>query len=314
MFEQALEDELSYFNPRAKEYDINSVRSIYVIRANKSAPSIEKTPSVLVTTNGAFAKAAWEYGQQHEPSKDVSSVITDFTLANIAWLKAPMGATSVPVTQLLAFSYAALQPSGKLLDKYLKEIDRLESQGSITESDHQLLRISPLVHGELMSLTLGEDDALTEETVTETLERVSREMRKEEEEKLVKEREAHVETRDILRAEQTEKSKIIENLYWRCYGKARTLSWTISGSVVVLLFIGFLSGHGLRTNAPLVSWILTGGAASLALLSLANLLVGYTLTHLSRRLHNRCLIWYLRREAKAIGVELEDISPGAATG
>lgn len=31
-FENVLEDEVSYYNPRAKEYDINSVRSIYVLR------------------------------------------------------------------------------------------------------------------------------------------------------------------------------------------------------------------------------------------------------------------------------------------
>ena len=66
-------------------------------------------------------------------------MITDFTLANTAWLKAPMGAPAVPTTQLLAFSYAALEPSTEFLGKYLKEIDRLEAQGTITERDHQLL-------------------------------------------------------------------------------------------------------------------------------------------------------------------------------
>ena len=46
-FEQVLEDEVSYNNPRAKECDINSVRSIYAIRGDKSAPSLEKSRAVF---------------------------------------------------------------------------------------------------------------------------------------------------------------------------------------------------------------------------------------------------------------------------
>ncbi len=108
LFEQALDDEFSYRNPRARDYDINSVRSIYALRKSKPAPSIEKARAVFVTSNRAFAKAAWEYGQKRESSYDVSSVISSFSLANIAWLKAPMGAPSIPQTQMLAIAYAAL--------------------------------------------------------------------------------------------------------------------------------------------------------------------------------------------------------------
>ena len=91
-FEEILEDEVSYYNPRAKEYDINSVRSIYVIRGAKLTSSVEKSHAIFVTSNNGFARAAWEYGQQFDASRNVSSVISDFTLANIAWLKAPIGA------------------------------------------------------------------------------------------------------------------------------------------------------------------------------------------------------------------------------
>ena len=179
-FEQVLVDEISYFNPRAKEYDVNSVRSIYVQRNKKHIPSLEKSHAVLVTSNSAFAKAAWQYGQQYSPSQAASTVITDFTLANLAWLKAPMGGPAVPTTQLMSFCYAALQPSRELLGKYLSEIEKLEEQGAILERDLQLLRSSPLVSNELMNLTLGDDELLTEDTVTEILERVTDEIKREE--------------------------------------------------------------------------------------------------------------------------------------
>ena len=109
IFEEVLEDEIQYWNPRAKEYDINSVRSIYSIRGNHVALSLERSKAVLVTTNSAFAKAAYQYGEQYESTRDVSSVITDFSLANVAWLKSPVESINLPRLQLLAFSYAALQ-------------------------------------------------------------------------------------------------------------------------------------------------------------------------------------------------------------
>lgn len=308
-FGKALEDEVYYFNPRAKDYDINSLRSIYVIRGNSVARTIEQTPAVLVTNNAGFARASWEYGLKHDLTKDVSSVITDFTLANIAWLKAPMGGVSVPKTQLLAFSYAALQPSSKLLDKYLREIDRLESEGTITEKAHQLLRASPWVHGELMSLTLGEDSALTEEVVTETLERVSKEITKEETEKFTREQKAHQQTLEALGAEQAAKDKIVKNLFWRCSNRAKALTWMISAAVGGLIALGFLWGLGWRMNAPVVSWVVMGGAGLFALITLANLFLGYTVKQFHMRLEKRFLVWFLRRESRIVGVGLEDVFP-----
>lgn len=305
-FENVLKDEVSYLNPRAKVYDINSVRSIYVIRANKPARSLETARAVLVTSNGGFARAAWQYGRKHESTKDVSSVITDFSLANMAWLKAPLGAPKIPTTQLLAMSYAALKPSSELLGKYLEEIDRLKSQGIISERDHQLLRSSPLVYDELMDLTLGEDASLTQETITETLKRVSREIRKEESGRLAAEQETHQKTRDALQSQQARNQEIIRNLYWRCRARARVFAWVLTGGVVVLLAIGLLSGLGLRLEAPIVSWVLIGSSAMLALVTLVNLVVGSTVKDFHEWLQDRFRIWLLKRESKTIGVDLSE--------
>ena len=237
-FEKVLDDEVSYLNPRAKQYDINSVRSIYVIRATHPAPSLERSKAVFVTSNGGFAKAAWEYGQVHESSRSVSSVITDFALANIAWLKEPMETPSIPISQLLAISYAALEPSNELLEKFMTEIDRLATRGSITARDHQLLRSSPLVHGDLVHMTLGEESALTEETITETLSRVKNEIRKEESERLTAEQRDHQETRDALGEEEQRSRHVARRLYSRC--QRRAAKWARCGSSVltVLLFMG----------------------------------------------------------------------------
>ena len=309
VFEQILEDEVSYLNPRAKEYDINSVRSIYAIRGNRLAPSLEKARAVFVTSNTAFARAAWEYGKQHESSQDVSVVISDFSLANMAWLKAPMGALAIPKNQLLALSYAALEPSSELLGKFMTEIDRLESRGDITARDHQLLRSSPLVYSELMHLTLGEDTALTTETVMQTLEYVSKAIRKEESERLTEEQEAHQKTRDTLKSQQIHNQEITRNLYWQCLRNARVLAWISSGVTGIMLVVGLFAGLGLRSTAPIIGWGLTGGSMiALALLTLANLVDGSNVRHLHEWVKNRCLTWLLKRKAKTIGIDLSEFN------
>ncbi len=304
-FGKVLENEVSYFfNPRAKDYDINSVRSIYVLRVNTAPASVEKCKAVLVSSNSGFARAAYEYGKQHEESREVSSVITDFSLANMAWLKAPMGAPSMPMTELLAYSYAALQPSKALLDKYLTEIDKLQKQGKISERDHQLLRSNMIAQEELMRLTLGDEAALTEETVTETLRRVSSEIKKEESEKVRQEQELHRGTQQELAVTLAQRESLQKRTYWRCRRNAQLCAWGVSGVVFVLLILGIAAGLGLRAQVPLVGWGLLLGSAFLATASLANLLFGTTARQCHESIQTKCLTYFLRKETRATGIDL----------
>ena len=306
-FEKALGDEVSYLNPRAKEHDVNSVRSIYVLRASISPTIVERSKATVVTSNAGFSRAAFQYGQRHEASRDVSSVITDFSLANMAWLKAPLGATAVPMTELLAFSYAALQPSKELLEKYLSEIEKLEKQGKITERDHQLLRSSQLAQSELMNLTLGEEDALTEQTVAETLKRVTEEIKKEESDQYRMERAAHQETQEQLAEQRTIKTLVQERLYWRCRWRSTVCAWCASTIIAALLTGGLAASVGLRSNNPILGWLLVAASGVLILLSLGNLIFGTSIRHLHEEVRSHCLAWLISREAAATGLDLTEL-------
>jgi hypothetical protein len=306
-FEEVLIDEVSYHNPRAKEYDINSVRSIYVLRARTSPTSVERSKAVLVTNNTGFAQAAFEYGKQHEESREVSSVITDFSLANMAWLKAPLGAPTLPMTEVLAFSYAALQPSKGLLDKYLNEIDKLEKQGTINERDHQLLRSSEFAQKELMNLTLGEEDALTEQTVTETLTRVTSEIKKEESEKYQTEQAAHRQTQKELAAERADKKNIQERLYWRCLLRAKQYSWVVAIVVGFIVVGGIVAGFGVTSKNVIVGWILTSLFAAATIAGMVDLLVDFSIRQMREKLEKKLLTRMIRREAAATGLDFEDV-------
>jgi hypothetical protein len=307
-FEQHLQDEVSYFNPRAKEYDINSVRSIYVLRANTAPSTVEKCKAVLVSSNSAFARAAYQYGQKHKESREVSSVITDFALANMAWLKAPMGAPALPTNEILAFSYAALQPSMKLLAKYLNEIEKLERQGKITERDHQLLRSSVLAQEEFMRLTLGDEDALTEETVTETLRRVTSEIKKEGSEKLSAEQMAHRKTQDDLAAERAEKKWVQERLYWRCDRHAKFWSWAVALIAAIFLLVGVAVGLGLKSTVPVIGWTLLIGSGLMTVATVLDVMVEFSLKGMREKLEERLRTWCIKRKAAATGLNLGGIS------
>lgn len=303
-FERVLDTRINYRNPNAKTYDINSVRSTYVLRGRGSARSVEKARAVFVTSNSALADAAWEYGQQHESSHDVSSVITDFALANIAWLKSPMKPSSVPTTQLLAFSYAALQPSDDLWTEYLREIDRLEQEGTISVRDHQLLRSSPHVGRTLVGLTRGDPEAIAPGSVKDTLAVVTEEMNREGTARLDAEKAAHRATRKALDAGQDTLRDIVSNLRWQCRRWARWLANSCAVGLTIILVIGLLAGIGFGGYSQPLSLVVGGSSVVLIVVTLANLMFGSTVRNLHLFIVRRFYQWLVRKRGKWLRVDV----------
>ena len=301
IFEHMLDDEVAYYNDRARAYDVNSVRGIYALRKYKPATTLERSRAILVTSNVAFAKAAWQYGQEEEASKDVSSVISDFSLANIAWLKAPMESSSLPVAEVMAYSYAAVQPSTALMNKFLKEIDKLLDKGTVKPRDHQLLRSSKSTYDSLMDLTLGDETALTDESILQTLERVTKDIQGEQAKKISEERAAHERTLAELASSVLETSLLRDRLYRGCKRKASVVAGVSVG------IVGLLVISGLFTQSAQVSYWLarTLGARADEVMShpylvatALSLIFGFNLRMLYRRLFR----WFLKLFARQEGV------------
>ena len=308
-FEDVLDDWIGYRNARAKIFDINSVRSIYAIRAKGRAPTIERAKAILVTSNHSVASAAWKYGQQYESSHDVSSVITDFTLANAAWLKAPLGAPNVPVSQLLSFSYAALQPSADLLDRYMSEIDRLEGIGAFEARDLEVLRSSPRVYPELMGYTLGDEAAVTHESISRTLGRISDQMTAEESARLHEEQEAHRATQEALTVEATRRKELVAGLHWRSQRNARVLSWGISITLAVIvvatLVVALLSEFEIIPLFATATWLILTVSGVLTVFACINLVLGLSVRGLHGWIQRRIYRSLLLAESKSIGIDIE---------
>ena len=310
-FGQELEDEVSYFNERTKEFDINSVRSIYALRKNTSPTSIENSGAILVTSNSAFAKAAWNFGQKHDTSQQVSSVITDYVLANLAWLKAPMQTEEIPTKELLAISFAALQPSKSFLKNFLDEIHKLLDKGNISERDHQLLRSDIRVHEELMSLTLGDEASLTEGTIAETLERVTKKIKKEESNKLEAEKGQHHQTKEFLESLSKEKQQMSEEkqqirkyLRLRCERSAKIYAWISTSVIFSVLLVGTVSGFKFGFTLSYLENFIATISVLIGIFTLGNLVFGITLKGIHQYLQRKFHKNLLKRESDAIGINL----------
>ena len=327
-FEKALDkNKVLHRNRRAREYDIQSIQSIYAIRKNRHVSSLEKSYAVLVTDNSGYANTACHFGKgkDYRSLSEVSTVITDFSLANVSWLKAPMGASNLPMTQMLAISYAALKPSHKLLEKYLEEIDKLQEKGGITERDHQLLRSSPIVYRELIHLTLGEDDMLNEEVVSQKIiedvlkrlyDQLRDEFKEEESQKLFDSIKEHEKTKRVLVSLQKDISQTKDKIYWMCDAKAKRFAKFTSAAILLLLLFGLFYDPDFDIPARFswiswISWILRIGAGALALYEILNLFAvtsGLKNINIYPRIYAWRLSRLLRHQSKVTSFKFDDLN------
>lgn len=312
-FEAALEEEIRYHGDHALQYDINSIRSIYVRRRGRTPVRLEDCMAVLVTPNSAFAKVAFEQGRTHNSSREVSTVVTDYSLANVAWLKAPMKRPDLPEKETLALCYAALEPSKELFQKYVKTMDELREQNQISADDHAILRSSPIAYRELMDFTLGDEEALTGRGMREIMDRVKRSLVEdhirsttEEKEKLNRE---HAEvthnlelSEAILRAEmeaqnqryrveQEEKARVLSANEKRARDLSRTMTLVIMALASAILLLCASASSGLLGASAFSSTSYKIIAPCLAVIAVLwgwyNWITGKTLRSITKQIEHR---------------------------
>ena len=153
--EGCLDEDIGHMNPKAVLHDINSIRSIYVLRAGVTPVRLEQSRAIFVTPNSKLAKAADSYSRRFEFTRDVSPVVTDYALANLCWLKRPQDAKHLATLELLAGTVAALKPDEKEWSACLRECEKLRTQGRITADQVVLVRETLESQDDYMTLTRG---------------------------------------------------------------------------------------------------------------------------------------------------------------
>lgn len=136
---------------------------------------LENSVATFITTNTSLVEAAKEYDAVEFGERRVPAAITEYSLANFAWIKSPsLASSSLPLREVLAFAKAALQPSERFWEAYVDAIEAARGDGRITPENYASLRYSPWAREELMITTMGLPSRLTEVSLGSILEQVSR--------------------------------------------------------------------------------------------------------------------------------------------
>lgn len=305
IFESILNDQLKYQNQKARYHDINSLRSIYTLRRGITAVTIEKCRAILVTRNRGVARAAWIYGRdyEHDVGYDVSGIISDFALANFAWLKSPVSAVDLPMAEVLAYSYAALQPSKQMLDKIEREISRLQESGQISVEYLQLLRGNPIVLDEMMRVTLGDENEVDENSISSCLEQALTKLQAESTEKIYAEQKAHRQTQKQLRKEREKRHEVAKRIDRKIQRQAKVISWTGGLTISFIVLFAWIGGY-VKINHPFWSKLFLGGGILWGLLIVMGSNLGLnSLQDLRQFVQRKIYVWLWKKKTRELGID-----------
>jgi hypothetical protein len=236
--EAAIGAEIRYMNPRARDFDVKSIRSVYTLREGRAGRRLEDCVAVLVSSNAALAHAAFAFRAENDSDAEVSTVITDYGLGNLAWLKAPLAAPRLPELEVMATCYAAMSPSDALWSRYLREIEKLEKDRRISATDLQFLRSSLRAREELMDLTLGSEAELSGETVAEILTRVKQEVGLAKDIEILREKQARASAEDDRLAIAAKYARVEGRVASVAHEVGRIVRRGVLGACIALAAVG----------------------------------------------------------------------------
>lgn len=172
VLEQLLERAVHH-GPERREallHDLNALTSVHRLRRNRDGDRLENCGAVFISPNtGVVAIAnAFEGFKTHRWPIAMSLD----SLATMLWVKTPLAAPDLPRYRLLANCYSALEPEPELWAQFLREIDRLRSDDSITDDDVTFLRYSQEVRRELAQGAVAKRSGASHDLVIDVLARV----------------------------------------------------------------------------------------------------------------------------------------------
>lgn len=303
LLSKLMDEYVGSYKEKSKQQDIRSVNNIYQLRENKPANRLEECRAVFVTNNSKLASAIHEYGRTMSDENNVSAVITDFSLANMAWLKAPLGACDLQRIELLSMAYLSLQPSNELLQKYLTEIEKMQQDESLTDSDYFLLTCQ-INNSELVTYTLGNEEALTKETVMNMLERIKSEIKGEESIKHEKTKNELTVTKRELDESKSEFSKVTQKIIWDSKDYANRILKFIKCVMICLIIIGLLPQvpciSSFLTKYEWIKWI----SLVVTILSGISLLTGFCIFKWLEKYRKHLETKYIRNQEKKFDIKI----------
>jgi len=205
---EVYKDRDPYFDEEEKERtlyrDVKSISAVYKLRKGHKPKRLSKARFVFVTTNSslAYVSRLFETEQFDHSYFSIPTALTDVFVGTLIWINSPSIA-SMNEKRLIANCYAALQPTKVLVRKLVEAANRLKEESDITEDEVVLLKESRVARNLLQRETLGDPDRFMDKTAIDILEEIRANIRKEEQEKLSREREdMHAQVQEAQRTAQ----------------------------------------------------------------------------------------------------------------
>jgi len=182
-----------------------------------------------------LAKVCHDFFRGVDSESSVSPCLSDYALTNILWLKKPLAAPDLPRKRIIADYYAATKPDEYLWKRYVEEVKKLEAGGTVTPEDYYMLRYSPEAEDDLMRITAGEEEAITQVTVEEMLELARLRAQTEVTADRDAERERRIQAEDALAALQEQARSNRLHLYQLGHTFARSVVRVVDGLVLLVV-------------------------------------------------------------------------------
>jgi hypothetical protein len=169
--DDALQTAVGYKSGQAKRRDLQSITAVHLLRRGRSARQLGDCQALFVTTNRALVRGSSRFFKEEGLHGGTSHLMTESEFVTQMWIRSPAKSPDLPRKTLIADAYAALNPPGRLWDKYVEEIEKLEAAGTVDE--HQVARLvfSTSARSALLDLSLGDADSVEADTVGQVLQR-----------------------------------------------------------------------------------------------------------------------------------------------
>lgn len=248
-------------------HDVDCLAGALMRRKGRTSDSLDSARAIFVTDSGMTVKNATRW-YRSQGGKGFPPIIHELSLSNYAWLKRPESAANLKIHEMVALCTAALRPSRQSWERFVDHLRDLEESGQLSSDE-----VAAVVASELTQNMLAEggiDEESDAESLTEVVERVKADVRKE-----ADERRAEVEE---LRGQVGARARSVANFL------STTAAAVLALSLIVGTAIGLLQA-ATGESPSLLALVLALGPV--ALFGLFSLLWGFHL----QRWRGKAEIW-----------------------
>ncbi len=208
------------------------------MKGNRSI-TIETAQTFFVTTNKGLAYASKNFDKTLGKKEGISPCITDIFLGTILWFQDPIRYDKLKESQIIASCYAAIKPNSVMVNKFVKEVDKLKEDNQITSDDYILLKNYEVLNSMLSDKTMGNIDNINEDMTYEMLNDIKAEIKRDLNKKLEEEKRRADEIEENKNEIERKNNETVELIKKEAKNKAKfkKISFIIISIIIPIVII-----------------------------------------------------------------------------